>query len=71
MTPKEYRKRLEALGYNISTWSKYCGVNRSTITRHLSGYIDPIPKMFINQIIHLEIIARELPHEWERIKGEG
>lgn len=34
MTPKHYRKRYEALGYNVSSWAKYCGVNRSTVIRH-------------------------------------
>ena len=29
-----YRARYEALGYNVSSWARRCGVNRSTIIRH-------------------------------------
>lgn len=34
MTPKKYRKRYEALGFNVSSWARRCNVNRSTIIRH-------------------------------------
>lgn len=37
MTPKQYRKRFEALGYNISSWARHCGVSRTTITHQCSG----------------------------------
>ncbi len=45
-----YRKRYEALGYNVSSWARYCGVARQTIIRHnqmeQGGELDKIPKPF-------------------------
>jgi nucleoside diphosphate kinase len=50
MTPKEYRTRIETLGYNMNQWAKMCRVNRSTITRHYqheeAGDFDKIPGPF-------------------------
>lgn len=50
MTPKQYRKRFEALDFNVSTWAQKCRVNRSTIIRHNQmeerGECDKIPGPF-------------------------
>ena len=45
-TPKDYKKRIEALGYTISSFARHCDVDRKTIERHCSGRIDPIKRLF-------------------------
>ena len=50
MEKVNYRKRIEALGYNMNQWSKVCRVGRPAITKHWkkeeSGDIDLIPGPF-------------------------
>ena len=50
MTKAFYRARYEALGFNVSSWARRCGVNRSTIIRHnimeQRGERDLIPSPF-------------------------
>ena len=54
MTPKQYRARFEALGFNPSTWGKFVCLSRSTVFRHLKGEIDPIPQIYWRVIEWLE-----------------
>ena len=55
-----YRKRYEALGYNVSSWAKRCGVARTTIIRHNKmeehGDIDLIPRPFFVILELLEVL---------------
>ena len=68
MTKQNYRKRYEALGYNVSSWARYCGVSRTTIIDHNKmeyvGDIDRIPTPFFVIIGLLEDIKNARPSDW-------
>lgn len=53
MTPKQYRTRIEALGFNASQWAKFVGIDRTTHFRHLKGD-RRIPQTLINIVEWLE-----------------
>ena len=53
MTPKEYRARIEALGFNANQWVKFVGIDRTTHFRHLKGE-RRIPKTLINVVEWLD-----------------
>ena len=54
MTHKEYKKRIEALGFNLSSWGRFVGLNRSTVLRQCSGEIEVIPEIYWRVIEWLE-----------------
>ena len=43
---KQYKARIYAAGFTMSSWARYCGTNRSTVVRQCSGYIPEIRKLF-------------------------
>ena len=38
----------------MSAWAKFVGVDRTTIMRHKSGIIDPIPSIYLKALEWLE-----------------
>ena len=58
MTPDQYKKRIEALGFNQSQWARFVGIDRTTHFRHLKGPDHPsgrsIPQTLKNIVEWLE-----------------
>jgi hypothetical protein len=54
MTPKDYQKRIDALGFTSgASWARFVGINRSSYLRHIKGDM-AIPQIYWNVIEWLE-----------------
>lgn len=61
MDNHEYKKKLQDLGFNFASYARFCGVNRSTVMRHCTGAIEPIPYIYIRVLEWIEEGKLEKP----------
>lgn len=68
MDNHEYKKKLQDLGFNFASYARFCGVNRSTVMRHCTGAIEPIPYIYIRVLEWIEEGKLEKPKAKETVE---